>query len=143
MMSKGNRQRRPNRRAFTLAAVLLCLLVVMAFSAAVMRGLTLQGRMERWEEAAIQRQHVEEAAASRAVAQLRADRQWTGEQWKLQIPQAGGPIPAEAEIAVASVDDQPNRRRVTIQLRFAEAEQGRPFRPLELTVQLPEPGEPE
>ena len=129
-------------RGAILAASLICLLVVLLFSGAVVRGIVMRQHSARWEERQLQCFWLAESAVARAVAQSSADPEYAGETWKITLPGTGGGEVGVAEIIVdrASVRPQAKElRRITVQARWPDAPIERIVQTRELMIMFPLP----
>ena len=128
------------RRAVTLMPVIICLLVIMLFSGAVVRALTLRNRESRRDEQQLQCLFLVESAVSRAHAQCRRDPNFAGELWRVSMESHGKENEGVARIQVEPVAGEPTQRRVTIEARWPDDPVIRVQRTKELVIRLPDSG---
>jgi hypothetical protein len=114
------RKRSGKRRGIGLVVAITTLLVVMLMSAAIMRSLVMGMRQSRQSAVELQAEWLAEAAAARAEAQLRADRQYSGETWRAEVTPGREDAVGIAEIHVEPLQDNPNKRRVAIDVRYPD-----------------------
>lgn len=134
----SNRRRRS--RAITMLSVILCLFVIMLFSGAVVKALTLRKWESRLDEKQLQCLFLVESAISRAHAQCRRDPKFSGEVWHVSAERHGKEEDGVATIHVEPVAGEPNQRRVTIEARWPDDPVARVQRIKELVIRLPDSG---
>lgn len=147
--SHGSHESHTERSGAILVAALVCLLVVAAIAGIVTQRL-IRGRRELAQRAAAwQAEWLCESAAQRAVAALRANDAYRGEQWSVgdadfsgeaSVPAAAG----EAAITVTALggeDGGPRGWRVSIEARYPAAGTWSVRRTKEFTLSKPEIGE--
>jgi prepilin-type N-terminal cleavage/methylation domain-containing protein len=137
------------RRGAILVAALVCLLVVAAIAGLVTQRL-IRGRRELAQRAAAwQAEWLCESAAQRAVAALKANDAYRGEQWSVGEAEFSGEasVPAaagEAAIAVTALQGDeggPRGWRVSVEARYPAAGTWSVRRTKEFTLSKPEIGE--
>ncbi len=128
----------PMRRGTILVAAIVCLLIAMLVSVAIVRALVLQQRQARTDFERVQAMWLAESAASRAAVMLRSQADYQGELWKLQVESPSGPVEACAEIVVTRTPDRPDERLVRIESRLPANSLSRTGYRKQLTIQLPQ-----
>jgi hypothetical protein len=129
-MSVSFHQRRPSprpsprgrgrkRRGVGLVVAITTLLVVMLMTAAIMRSIVMGMRQSRQSAVELQAQWLADAAAARAAAQLRTDRQYGGETWRAETTAGREDAIGIAEIHVEPLENS-NQRRVAIDVRYPD-----------------------
>ncbi len=121
-----------SRRALTTVAVLVCLIVVTMICAALLKVGLAQRTQVRSEERNLQAEWLAESGFSRALAQLDANPNYSGEKWSIRAHELSFPSrsnsaePSSASveraaliaITVDRVDQEPNRRRIRVQADY-------------------------
>src|SRR4051812_35361454 len=92
----------------------------MLMTAAIIRSLVTGMRQSRQSQVELQTQWIAEAAAARAAAQLRADHQYAGETWRTEITPGREDAIGVAEIHVQPLENDSNKRRVAIDVRYPD-----------------------
>jgi len=124
-----------------LVAVMVCLLVVLLMSAALVQGILAQSRQARVEQQQLQACWLAESALDRALAQLRTSSGYAGEEWRVTAEQGGEPQAGTALIRVQTIDDDSRVRLVTVAVFWPDDPVHRFLEQREFTFQLPEAGE--
>ncbi len=106
-----------SRSGVVLVAVLVALLVVMLISSAIVRGLVVQHRLARAEQQRVQAFWFAESAVQRARAQLAATPDYDGETWQIELPESGY-APSQAVIRVEPIENEPDKRSITVEARL-------------------------
>jgi hypothetical protein len=122
------------QRGATLAAVLVCLLVIMLFSAAVVRNLTLRHRALSWEQRDLQCLYLLTSATDRAQTRLAADPAYTGESWDPSEASGGAGETGVAHIRVEASAELPDHYRVSIEALWPDDPVHRARRTTELLI---------
>ncbi len=130
------------RYGATMAAVLVCLLVVMLVCGTLARALLLHHRQTQRESIQLQTLWLAESAQALAIGQLRADPEYPGETWRTAVDDAPR-LSGVAEIQISRLEELPGRRLVTITATFPEDPLQRVVLQSEFMVDLPVPGEAE
>ncbi len=131
---------RGSKRGATLAAAVICLLVIMLFSSAVVSALTTRFRATRLDEQQLQCLFLADSAAARAQVKCAANSAYTGETWSIELDSQGVARTGVAEIRVEPIANQPGQRRVHVEARWPDDPVHRVQRIKELTIRLPENG---
>lgn len=109
-------QRRP---AVAMAAVLVCLLVIMLLGGTLVRGMLLYHRQAETETRQLQALWLAESAATLAIEQLRDDPAYEGQTWRAAVDESTG-SEGVVEIHVDPVAREPGQRRVRIKSTFPD-----------------------
>jgi Tfp pilus assembly protein PilX len=107
------------RRGATLIVALVTLLIVMLFSATLMRTLIASHRRTRLFQHHLQAQWLAEAAVQRARVQLAVDSDYSGETWRPAMPGAGSES-GVAVIRLEKVDGQGSSQRIVVNAHFPD-----------------------
>ncbi len=127
-------------RGVTLAAALICLLVVMLFSSVVVRALGMRHRASRSDEQQLQCLFLIESAVERTKARCAAEPNYSGETWTVSLDDREVARSGIALIRVEPVANEPLRRLIHIDARWPDDPIMRVQRAKELTITLPVPG---
>jgi hypothetical protein len=134
----GGRTTASGRRGFLAVLVLVCIVVMAAIGAGLLRiGLAERARL-RDEERRLQAEWLVESGVERGLAALASRPDYRGETWEVPADALGGPSPARVTIAVESREgrqflrvraddrrDAPGRIRLTRTVRVPRREGGR------------------
>jgi Tfp pilus assembly protein PilX len=101
------------RRAAVLLVVLACLLVVGVVGAGLVRTMIDTGHAHRLHVDRLQAQWLAESGVDRAIAQMRQDKAYAGETWKIDAEQLDGRRGAVVEIAVERASENETVGRIT------------------------------
>jgi hypothetical protein len=99
-------------------AVLVCLVVITMIGAGLLRLVGSQRATIRGEESGLQSEWLAESGVEHAVARLDGDPAYQGETWSIPAEALGGPAPGVVSIKVGPIDDDPDRRLVTVQADY-------------------------
>ena len=106
------------RRGAVLVVVMVCLLVVSLICAAVLKMSISEHRQVRMHEWKLQMEWLAESAIERAVAKLSADKDYTGETWKLSADEFGLETSGNVKISVRPVEAQRGQFIVSVQADY-------------------------
>jgi hypothetical protein len=123
-----------------LVLVLACLTAVMVLFAAWLRILATEHRHIRAASHSVQAEFLADSGVARAVAQLAANANYTGETWQIDARTLAATAGATVTIRVAAVGDQPRARRLTVAAEFPSTGTQRARRTRQITIELPPPG---
>lgn len=129
------------RRGAVLAALLICLLLVMLVSAALVRGLVVQHRLVRSESQRLQAIWLAESAVDRAIVKLRSDAGYAGETWAVSFGEPADKPGGVAVIRVEAVEGAAEQRTITIEARWPDDPVFRVLEQRQLIVDLVDSGE--
>jgi Tfp pilus assembly protein PilX len=117
-----SKSRYARRRGVGLIVALTTLLVVMLMSGAIVQSLVASRRAGRQAPLELQATWLAEAAAARAVAQLRVDPNYAGETWRPAIDESTGDEreTGVAEIRVEHPDASAGPARLTIEAHYPD-----------------------
>jgi hypothetical protein len=107
-------------RGAVLAAALICLLIVMLFTAAVARSLVLRRNAARLDERQLQCFYLAESAAARAMVRCQSDPAYTGETWRVALGPPAEAVHGVAEIRIEPVENLPDQKRIQIEARWPD-----------------------
>jgi len=125
-----------------MAAVLVCLLVIMLIGATLVRGMLLHHRQTKQESQRLQAMWLSEAGAALAVARLRNDSEYAGETWRADISDDVETV-GVVEIVVRRDAASPEQRTIQIKATFPEDPVRRAVLEHEINVTLSPPGDTE
>ena len=137
----------PNRRSghqprgAILAAVIVCLMVVMLLGGAIVQNLVLHQRQARTEQQRLQAFWFAESALGRALAALSANSDYEGGEWYVQVSAADDVESAVAQIHVESDPRSPRRRRIRVVVRWPDDPIHRSVHQLEHVTFVPDSGD--
>ena len=141
MGHKSDRSARSNttahRDGFTLAAVLVCLFVVLMFSGVLMKTLMVRRRVARSSEQQLQCMFLMQSAVERAKVRAALEPDYRGETWSVDCGDSEAAPKAVALISVNPVENEPRLRRVQVEARWPDHPTLRIRRTKELTITLP------
>jgi type II secretory pathway component PulK len=140
-MLQSCRISRTGRNGATLVAVLVCLIVITALGAALLRTIVRRHRQMRQQQTQLQAIWLAQSALDRAVVQLHASPDYTGETWRVAAEQIGGDKTGAATIRIEAVEGQSAQRRVLIEAIYPDDPQYRVRETKELIVTLPDKGD--
>jgi Tfp pilus assembly protein PilV len=123
-------------RGFAMAAVLICLLVVMTLSAALLQAVVQQHRWMRSSHQQLQAAWLADSAVQRAVFQLGQSPRYVGEQWLIPAEVVGQD--ARVSIDVAPSSDGTAGRSVRIAASYPDHASQRTLSERELRVPVSE-----
>ena len=103
-----------------LAALLVCLLIVLLVSATLVRGLVIQHRLVRSESQKLQAMWLAESAVDRAIVQLRLDAEYAGETWAVSIGETVDAVRGSAVIRVEAVEGEANQRKISVEAQWPD-----------------------
>lgn len=130
--------KRTARRGAILLVALVTLLVVTLLAGVVVRSYLHGHRQLRQQQDALQAQWLAESALARAAAQLRANADYVGETWQVELAAADNqPAAGSAEIKLEPVPDQPRMLRINVSASFPRDELHRAL--VERTLFVPRP----
>ena len=129
------------RRGAILAAVLVCILVILLVGGALVKSLTLQHRQSRIEQEQLQAMWLAQSALSRAIAEIDLDPNYTGSTWTVELDGPEGARVGVAEIAVELGDGPATHGRITIAARWPNEPVHRIVHRKQFTIQTPPVGE--
>ena len=135
-------RQRSSRRGMVLAALLICMLIVMLVSAALVRGLVVQHRLARGEAQRLQAMWLAESAVDRAVVKLRSNAAYSGETWSVSLGEPAGAASGVAVIRVATVEGADEQRTIAVEARWPDDPVFRVLEQRELVIDLVDEGEP-
>ena len=107
-------RRSQSRRGAVVLFALMALLLTSVIGASLLKTALAQRRFALREQTRLQSIWLAESGVERAVAGLSRDPAYTGETWSVSATDIGGNKDAEVKIQVETMDDAPNRRRVTV-----------------------------
>ena len=136
----SRRSHKGRRRAVAMAAVLVCLLVIMLIGTTLVRGMLLQHRQTKTQAMQVQALWLAESAAALATQQLRADPAYTGETWRANFDDQAS-TSGIVVIDVQPVDQQPRQRLVQIKSTYPDDPVHRVVLENEIIVTLPASGD--
>lgn len=109
-----------NHRGSTIFAVLVALMVVMALAGLLVQSIVARQRQLRREEQRAQCQWLAESAVERAVARLKGDAKYAGEDWLVPADELGSEKAGLVKIQVEPVKGSPDRRQVKIEANYPD-----------------------
>jgi Tfp pilus assembly protein PilX len=119
------------RHGAILVVALVALLVVGLSGGALLKSIVQSHRHARRHAGELQALWLAESGLDRAVARLRADGEYAGEEWRPVV--AGG---GRVEIAVAKDESQPSRRSIRVTANFPDDPVYRAQHAAETTITL-------
>ncbi len=124
-MSSPRAKARKRQTGVVLAAVLVCIVVILMLGTVLTRSVTIWHRHVRVTDQRQQAFWIAESAAQRAIHALQQSREYQGETWKISSESLGG---SAAGVAVIQVDRVTKPRagwQVHVEARFPDAPQHR------------------
>jgi hypothetical protein len=113
--SAANPVRQIGQRQGTILVVFMLSLAMLSLTVAAMVRVTLLQRgMVRSHDLRVQSEWLFQSAVARASSQMKANADYSGEEWKIAADSLGLSFDAVATISVEPDDDQTKDRRVTI-----------------------------
>ena len=112
-----HRKGKEPRRGLTIVAVLVCLFVVMALGAALLKMALAQRDSNRDFERRLQAEWLVESGLERARARLAQDRSYAGETWPLSAAELGLAEASPATGAAATADRAAGLVTITVDRR--------------------------
>ncbi|MGH7129223.1 MAG: hypothetical protein ACREIV_11695 [Planctomycetaceae bacterium] len=107
--------RTTNRRAGAIVVIaMICLLVISMMSATLVQSGLARSRQAQREAKRLQAAWLVESGIDRAAAALQMNSDYTGETWNVSAEELGGPSPGQVTIQVATDDETPDRRSITV-----------------------------
>ena len=106
------------RRGMALFWTIGLLTVLMAVTALLAQAFVSAQRESRRRERRLQAELFAESAMSRVAAQLARDGKYDGELWQLTEEASGLPYPAQIQITMQSIVEQPKLRRAELLVRY-------------------------
>ena len=126
------------RKGAILAAALVTLLVVTLMAGAILRSYLHAHRQLRREQDQLQAEWLAESALARAAAQLRANPDYRGETWKMELTSATGEAAAgRVAVTIDSESDDSPSLRISVAAHFPEDDLKRALVERELIVPVP------
>ncbi len=102
------------RRGAVVLFAIIALLLTSIIGGSLLKTALAQRRFALRDQTRLQSIWLAESGVERAAAMLSRDSNYTGETWSLPASDIGGNKAAEVIINIETVDDVPNRRRVTV-----------------------------
>jgi len=135
-----NARRQRGRRGAVIVPVLVCFILIMLISAALLQLVFTERGLDRREEWHIQAEWLAEAGLERAAARLSASRDYQGETWEVAANDLGGKDVGRVTIAVETPKDEQALRRVIVQADYPTVPERRARQRRSLVIDLgPEP----
>jgi hypothetical protein len=106
------------RRGSLIVPVLICFVLIMLVSAALLQLTFAERGLARQEERRLQSEWLAEAGLARAAAKLARDRGYAGEAWELSPKDLDAREPGRVTITVETPDGKPGERRVSAQADY-------------------------
>ena len=123
LVLRNNRSRMHPRRGAIIVFAILALLVVSMLGASLLKTVSVSRQQLLYEALHTQAVWLADSGAARAVAQLKASPDYTGEMWAIPAEQLSGGRTAAVRIAISPEPDHPEQ---TIIVATAEYPQGSP-----------------
>jgi Tfp pilus assembly protein PilX len=120
------------RHGLAMVAVLICMLVVMLLSTALLQAVAQQHRWIRSSQHQEQSFWLAEAALQRAAYQLQRSPEYSGEEWVIAAEVLGQP--ARVLIQVETAGEDTSRRRVHVAARYPDVKHQRVLTEKEIVV---------
>ena len=102
------------RRGAVILFAMIALLLTSIIGGSLLKTVLAQRRFALREQTRLQSIWLAESGVERAVARLSRDPHYTGETWRVSASDIGGNKDAIVMIHIETVEDVPNRRRVTV-----------------------------
>jgi hypothetical protein len=131
-----------SHRGGTLVAAIVCILIIMLCSSAVVQTITMQRSAARLDEQRLQCLLLAESAVGRAKAQCARDPDFKGETWRVPLQSNGTKLFGVSEIEVEPVVNEPRQRRVQIKSRWPDDPIYSVLLRKDVVITLLEPGAP-
>ena len=127
---------RSRRAAIVLAAVLVCLVVVLAIGSSLLHALLLQHRQRLQEQYQLQAFWLAESAVQRASVRLAGSRDYPGETWQVDSDALHSRWSGAAVIRVETIPGDDARRKIAVEAEYPQDPQHRVVQRREITVNL-------
>jgi type II secretory pathway component PulK len=115
---------------------LVCIVLVALLCSVLLKQAHIQRGLVRTEQRRSQAEWLAESGLARAVARLAADRNYKGETWEIPAQALGGDWDGVVRINVETVENQPARRRVSVEADYPSVEEPRARQRKHLIVNL-------
>ncbi len=101
-----------------MVAALLGLLLVASFSTVTVHSILRQHRRQKTRMTLVQSRYLAQSAIERAVARLRQNADYTGEEWQIAAGEINSRDSATVSIEVSNDKNKPEQRSVSVVARW-------------------------
>ncbi len=112
----------PRRRGAITVLVLVCLVIIAAMSAQLLRITLAERARQQREERTLQAEWLVESGLERAANRLSSDLGYSGETWEISSTDLGGRHSGHVTIQVQTPASQPKQRRVEVRAAYPHDE---------------------
>ena len=116
-MNETKRRSYHRPRGITMFVTIVCLAVIAALGASLLRSLAAEHRQAQLRRDQMQAFWLAESAVQRGAARLAADSAYAGEQWQVEAGANGRRARAQATIRIEAVDGNALARRIVVEAR--------------------------
>ncbi|MEX2285766.1 MAG: hypothetical protein WD648_01675 [Planctomycetaceae bacterium] len=102
------------RRGGVLVVAMICLVLISLILSSLLKLSTMHHRQMRYEQQQLQADWLAESGLERAAGRLAADRNYSGETWKVSAADLGQQDGGEVQISLAAVADRPEVRAISV-----------------------------
>jgi Tfp pilus assembly protein PilX len=135
------RKSRASPRGAAMIVTIVCLVVIAALGASLLRSLVAEHRQALRRHDQLQAFWLAESAVQRGVARLAAAPDYAGEDWRVEIGARGRRVPARTTIRVEAVTGDAQARRIVVEARCPAEGAESVLQQREIVVALDHPGE--
>ncbi len=134
------RRARSRPRGITMFVTVVCLAVIAALGASLLRSLAAEHRQAQLRRDQMQAFWLAESAVQRGVARLTAKSAYDGEQWQVDVDANGRRLRAQATIRIEPVGGNTQGRRIVVEVRCPAEGAASVMQRREIVVTLDQPG---
>jgi len=116
-MNEAERRIAGKPRGAAMLVTVVCLAVIAALGASLLRALVAEHRQTLRRRDQMQAFWLAESAVQRGVVRLVAAREYAGEQWQVEMETDGRRVRGEATIRVEAVEGNAQARRIVAEAR--------------------------
>lgn len=139
-MNGAPRRTSSRPRGITMFVTIVCLAVIAALGASLLRSLVAEHRQAMLRRDQMQAFWLAESALQRGMARLAADSAYAGEQWQVEADAGGSRAGAHAAIRVEPLGVEAAARRIVVQARYPAEGAARVVLEREIVVTLDQRG---
>lgn len=132
---------RASCRGAALIVTIVCLVVIAALGASLLRSLVAEHRQSQRRRDQMQAFWLAESAVQRGAVRLAAAADYAGEDWPVEIDDGGRRVRGQATIGIEAVAGQPQARRIVVEARYPADGVASVLQQRETVVTLGPPGE--
>ncbi len=140
-MNEAKRRIAGKPRGAAMLVTVVCLAVIAALGASLLRSLVAEHRQARLRWDQMQAFWLAESAVQRGVVRLAAMSEYAGEQWQVEVDSNGRPVRAQATIRIEAVEGDAQARRVVAEARYPAEGTAGVLQQREIVVTLDQAGD--